>query len=55
MRQFYNFSNFTLCTVNNDFLDNIDSGKDLDDIDFEELNQIGETWAAGGSGDVPLS
>ena len=28
----------------NDFLDDIDEGKDLDDIDFDELNKIGEDW-----------
>ena len=30
-----------------DFLDGMDNGKDLDDINFEELNKIGEDWAAG--------
>jgi hypothetical protein len=33
-------------SVNNDFLDDAENGKDLDDIDFEELNKIGENWAA---------
>jgi hypothetical protein len=32
----------------NDFLDDIDGGKDLDDIDFDELNKIGEDWEQAG-------
>ena len=33
-----NASNVLLHSLNhNDFLDNLDNGKDLDDIDFEEL------------------
>jgi len=41
-------SNAMLHRLNHhDFLDDIDNGKDLDDIDFEELNKIGEDWAAG--------
>jgi len=28
----------------------MDNGKDLDDINFEELNKIGEDWAAGENG-----
>ena len=40
-------SNVLLHSPNhNDFLDNLDNGKDLDDIDFEELNKIDEDWAA---------
>lgn len=35
-----------------DFLDGDDDGKDLEDLDFQELNKIGENWAAGGTGDV---
>jgi hypothetical protein len=42
-------SNFLPHSINNDFLD--DDGKDMDDINFEELNKIGETWAAGGEGE----
>jgi hypothetical protein len=38
-------SNFQPHSVNNDFLDDTVNGKDLEDIDFEELNKIGETWA----------
>ena len=37
-------SNFLPHSVNNDFLG--DNGEDLDDVNFEELNRIGETWAA---------
>jgi hypothetical protein len=41
-------SNIILHSSNHhDFLDDTDNGKDLDDIDFEELNKIGEGWAAG--------
>jgi hypothetical protein len=39
-------SNFLPHSINNDFLDDAEKGKDLDDINFEELNRIGETWAA---------
>jgi hypothetical protein len=41
--------------VNNDFLDDTDNGKDLDDVDFEELNKIGETWAAGSSANTGVN
>lgn len=37
-----------------DFLDGNDNGKDLADLNFEELNKIGEDWAArftGGGGE----
>ena len=45
-----NVSNVLLHSLNhNNFLDNLDNGKDLDDIDFEELNKIGKDWAARGS------
>ena len=45
-----NVSNVLLHSLNhNDLLDNLNNGKDLDDIDFEELNKIGEDWAARGS------
>jgi len=45
------FSNFLPHSVNSDFLDDAENGKDLDDVDFEELNRIGETWAAGKEGE----
>lgn len=44
-------SNFLPHSVNHDFLDDTNDGKDLDDIDFEELNRIGESWAAAGAGE----
>ena len=31
-----------------DFLDDTDRGKDLDSINFDNLNRIGEDWEAGG-------
>lgn len=44
-------SNVILHSLNHDdFLDDMDNSKDLDDIDFEELNKIGEDWAAGENG-----
>jgi hypothetical protein len=41
-------SNFLSHSLKSDFLDDdAEDGKDLDDIDFGELNKIGEAWAAG--------
>lgn len=44
-------TNFLLHSVNNDFLDEAENGQDLDDIDFDELNKIGEDWVAESMGD----
>ena len=41
-------SNILLRSLSHDdFLDDVDNGKDLDDINFKELNKIGEDWEAG--------
>ena len=44
-------ANFLPHSMNHDFLDDYENGKDLDDINFEELNRISETWAAGEEGE----
>lgn len=46
-------SNFVLPHSSNrdDFLDDADQGKDLESIDFDELNRIGENWEAVKGGD----
>jgi hypothetical protein len=42
------FSLHSYSSNHNDFLDDMDEGQDLNDIDFDELNKIGEDWENAG-------